>query len=58
MATNENEVDVIVGDKFECKVMNESNENMSTESADKSDSGIQTESLSMSDTNEMCIRDR
>ena len=45
MATDENEVDVIVGDKAECKVMNESNENMSTESADKSDSGIQTESL-------------
>ena len=47
MATNENEIDVIVGDKAECKLMYESKEDMLTESADKSDSGIQTESLSI-----------
>ena len=39
MATNENEIEIIVGDEAENKAMFES---MSTESADKSDSGIQT----------------
>ena len=48
MATNENEIDVIVGDEAERKLMYESKESMLTEPADKSDSGIQTESLSIS----------
>ena len=51
-----NEIDVVVGSEAKNKLMYE---NMSTELANKGDSGIQTESLSISDSNvnEMCIRD-
>ena len=43
-----NEIDVIVGDEAENKLMFES---MSTESADRSDSGIQTEVMLISESN-------
>ena len=51
MATNENEIEIIVGDEAESKLMYESKESMLNESADKSDSGIQTEALLISDSN-------
>ena len=53
-SNNENnisEIDIIVGDEAENKAMFE---NMANESADKSDSGIQTESLLISDSN-VCL---
>ena len=51
MATNENEIEIIVGDEAESKLMYESKESMSTESAEKSDSGIQTETMLISESN-------
>ena len=46
-----NETDVIVGDEAEYKSMFENKESMLTESADRSDSGIQTNGMITSESN-------
>ena len=46
-----NEIDVIVGEEAENKSMCESKENVSTESVNRSDSGIQTNEMITSESN-------